>query len=57
MGSRTEPCGTPEETAILSDLTVPSRFFFVVPFCYLCFVSVMFRVCSLKPCGRLLGKG
>ena len=26
-------------------------------FCYLCCVSVMLFVCSLQPCGHLLGKG
>ena len=25
-------------------------------FCYLCFVFVMLLVCSLQPCGHLLGK-
>ena len=25
--------------------------------CYLCLVLVMFHVCSVKPCGHLLGKG
>ena len=30
---------------------------FVDPFCYLCFVLSSCFICSLQPCGHLLGKG
>ena len=38
-------------------LTVPRRTSFVEYLCYLCLVFSCVCVCSLLPCGHLLGKG
>ena len=43
MGPITEPCGTPENIAILFDLTVFQDDSSFVD-CYLCFVSVMLSI-------------
>ena len=37
--------------------TIPRRYFFVEHLCYYVLCLSCFRVCSLLPCGHLLGKG